>query len=345
MEWISLGAVVLAGALGAAEPAADAPQLAPTFVESCTPIASCCETLCAPCCRQRKPFESDHCFDGFIGPISNPVFSKDPRTLTEARILLINNWIDKNHVLGFGANTPTYQVYAMQVRVALTDRLSLIADKDGYGVFSPSNVLQGGAGGNGDEQDGWLNIAAGLKYNLIRDVERQFLASVGFMYEFQTGEAEVFQSHGSGFLTLFGTAGKELSDGKTHFLATVGQTLPFSGANSGFFYSQLHLDRQFLGWLYPLVELNWYHYTRSGNRGLPATVALPNGTVLNVGEGDGHVNLGTSDVTGNDLVTIALGAKAKLGAHIETGLVWEAPISNRKDLIDNRVTAELILRY
>lgn len=39
-------------------------------------------------CASRKPFESDHEFDGFVGPISNPVFSKDPRSNTECGLCL-----------------------------------------------------------------------------------------------------------------------------------------------------------------------------------------------------------------------------------------------------------------
>ena len=85
----------------------------------------------------------------------------------------------------------------------------------------------------------------------------------------------------------------------------------------------------------PLAELNWFHYTSGGNWGIPNAV----------GEGDGHINFGTSGMAGADLTTIALGAKAKLNRHIELGVVWEAPISNREDLIENRITSELIIRY
>ena len=40
----------------------------------------------------RGLFESDHAFDGFTTPLSNPVQSKDPRSLTEARFLFMGNW-------------------------------------------------------------------------------------------------------------------------------------------------------------------------------------------------------------------------------------------------------------
>jgi len=81
--------------------------------------------------------------------------------------------------------------------------------------------------------------------------------------------------------------------------------------------------------------LNWYHWLSSGDRGLPPSL----------GEGDGLLNLGTSGVAGNDLVTAAVGLKARLNTATELGTAWEFPISNRHDLINNRLTVELIFRY
>ena len=268
-------------------------------------------------------FRSDRAFPKFIGPISNPVLAKDPRSLTEIRGLFIGNSIPAEHPLGDG----DFQVYAAQIRVALSERLTFIADKDGYANINP--------GGGGPSQNGWLNLAAGLKYTFIRDVENQFLVAGGFMYEAQTGSADVFQSHGDGLVTLFATLGKEVCcDG--HFLANIGYQLPVdSSANSSMFYTSLHLDYRLFDFLYPLVELNWYRWTAGGDRGLPPAL----------GEGDGLLNLGTSGVAGNNLVTVALGMKAMLSECMEVGFAWEKPVSDRKDLIDNRLLVELILRY
>lgn len=238
--------------------------------------------------------------------------------------MFINNWIPNGH--GLFAAGGNYQVVAAQIRVALTERLSIIADKDGYGFFHPDGT---------DGTDGWLNVSAGLKYVFIRDVENQFIVSGGFLYEFPTGEANVLQGHGDGLLTVFGVAGKEIGC-DTHLLATIGNAFPIDNKfNSGYFYANLHLDRRVFGKFYPLIELNWFHYTSSGNRGIPAAV----------GEADGHINVGTSGVTGDDLVTVAAGAKYKASNHLEFGGVWETPISNRKDIMDQRLTFEMILRY
>ncbi len=284
--------------------------------EPCTPADSCCP-------HQRRLFESDRAFPNFIGPITNPILSKDPRSLTELRILYVHNSIDPANPLGAGE----FDAFGAEARVAVTDRLTIIADKDGYLLFHPAAAAF--------RADGWLNINAGLKYTLVRDVENQFLVDVGFMYEPPTGEAKVFERPSDGVFTGFIGGGKEFAS-CWHVLGTFGYQFPANDQlNSSFFYTSLHLDRQFFGWLYPLVEANWFHYTHGGNKGLPPSL----------GEVDGLINLGTSGVAGNDLVTTAVGLKAKINCHLETGAAWEVPVSNRHDFINNRLTAEIIIRY
>jgi hypothetical protein len=57
------------------------------------------------------------------------------------------------------------------------------------------------------------------------------------------------------------------------------------------------------------------------------------------------LKLGTSGVAGSDLVTVAVGLKAILNDHMEIGAAYERPVSQPRDLIDNRVLAEFILRF
>lgn len=281
------------------------------------PYQGCLGDGCA-----RKLFESDHAFPNFIGPISSPVLSKDPRSLTEARMLHVSNWFPKGHPVFAGGDA---QIYGLQARVALTERLTLIADKDGIARLHPQG---------GPQSSGFLNVAAGLKYTLLRDVEHQRLGAVGFQYEIPSGEAEVFQNHGSGVWTVFGIYAQEF--GCWHLL--INEAFQFgqnARDNSSFFFTQIHIDRQLFGWLYPLAEFNWYKYVSGGNRGIP----------LAVGEGDGLLNLGTSGMEGKDLATLAIGAKAKVGRHLDIGAAWETPLSDRKDLIRQRLLVECILRY
>ncbi len=277
--------------------------------------------LVPPCDGQPALFASDRAFPEFVGPISNPVLAKDPRSLTEVRFLFLNQKIDAAHPFGGG----DFQVVGAQIRVALTERLSFIADKDGYIWLNPGNL---------PSTDGWANIAAGLKYLLVRDVENQFLLSVGFQYELPSGTRRVFQGHGDGTISLFMTAGKECN--LMHFLSTFAAQVPLDDdQNSTFLAWSVHADVQIFERFYPLVELNWFHYLDGGNRGLPAAI----------GEGAGLLNLGTSGIAGNELITLALGLKTIVCPNLDVGFAYELPISGRRDLLNNRILVELIARY
>lgn len=268
----------------------------------------------------RGLFQSDHEFDNFVGPVSNPVLSKDPRSNSHARLLFINNNVPGGHPLDGNV-----QVYALQTNLAVTERLSIIADKDGIAHISPRN---------GASATGFLNIAAGLKYTFYRDVENQTLAAAGFMYEVPSGEAKVQQNQGSGSFAGFLALGKEFGD-KWHYLQTTGYYFPLrSSQGSSFLYNSFHIDKQLFGWFYPLAELNWFWYTSGGRRLPPA-----------FGEGDGLLNLGTRGQSGAHLVTAAFGAKAVLTKNYTLGVVFEVPLTNRNDIINQRLTVELIGRY
>jgi hypothetical protein len=266
--------------------------------------------------------KGDTCFPRFIAPVTNPVFAKDPRSLTYARGLFIHNTMDSDHPFGGG----DFQAAALQVGVAVNERLTIIADKDGYAWINPNAAPR---------TDGWLNLGAGLKYAFLRDVENQFILSGGFLYEIPSGGAAAFSGHGNGTFTVFSTFGKEWQE-NWHLLGTVGYQFPVdTNQNSSYFYTSLHLDYRLTPWFYPLVEMNWFHWVQGGERGIPPAV----------GEVDGLINLGTSGVAGNDFVTVAFGGRFVLSEHLSTGAAWEFPVSNRHDFMNNRVTVDVIFRY
>jgi len=102
------------------------------------------------------------------------------QTEKESSSFFINHWVPDTIGNGVPAGG-TIQLYAMQFRVALTERLSLIGVKDGYiaddteGTFD--TLLD----------DGWASVTAGLEYNLVRDAQTGTLASAGFTYELPSG--------------------------------------------------------------------------------------------------------------------------------------------------------------
>ena len=266
---------------------------------------------------------SDYCFDKFISPQTNPLFFEDPRTLTEIRMHYVNQWIPDSNPVFQGGQA---HFIAAQVRVALSERLSFIATKDGYLWLDSENPALG-------DNDGWADVAAGLKYNLIRDVEQQHLLSAGFTFELDVGSHKVFQGRGDGEFHLFLSNGMAFGD-CNHWLSATGFRLPTDTQDrSQMWYWSNHWDRELVENLYGVIELNWFHWLQSGN-------ALP----VNF-EGNDIATLGATNVAGNDIVTAGFGTRYKFGTMHEIGLAYEIPLTQRKDLLQSRLYLDLILRY
>jgi len=301
---------------------------------------SCCNASCDSCCESDaygsclsgltnwiKP--SDHCFDDFISPMSNFIFFEDPRTLTEARAVFFNHRLP-DRVGSLGLPGGDVQLYALQLRFALSERLSVIAVKDGFIVADMD-------GGPLDDllNDGWADVSAGLKYNLLRDTCSGTLLSAGFTYEIPIGSQRALQDIGDGELHLFLSGGKRLWNGQGHYMGAVGYRIPLDNdvQTSSIHWSN-HIDVKLTDRVYAFTEVVWWHWTDSADAGLP----------LGVGGHDAF-NLSSTNVSGNDLVTQNVGLKYKPSGNMELGVAYEFPVSDFKDVIDNRFQAELILRF
>jgi hypothetical protein len=291
--------------------------------ENCSSCVSCpCDGGCYSCgggtgcllCDMIQP--TNNCFDSFISPMTNPVYFEDPRTLTEARFIFLN------HKVPNPAGGGDVQLYALQIRAALTDRLSLIATKDGYIVSSNPLI-----------EDGWADISLGLKYMLYSDCCCQQLLSVGAVYEAPFGSTRSQQGNGDGVFDLFLSGGAQLCC-NGHWLGAAGINLPADdNAESTWSYVSNHFD-YFLGHgTYTFTEFNWYHWMESGTGGIPGV------------EGGDLFNLGSTGVAGNDIVTGAFGVKVKPSCNTEVGVAWEVPLTERRDVTENRITVDFIRRF
>ncbi len=259
---------------------------------------------------------SDRCFPCFVSPMTNPVFFEDPRTLTEARLIFLN------HKVPGGAGGGNVKLVACQLRAALTDRLSVIATKDGF-IMSSNPLID----------DGWADISAGLKYNLIVNPSVPFLYSVGATYEMPVGTPRALQGNGDGQFHLFGSMGTQV--GAWNWLFGHGLVLPADSlADASFMYLSTHLSRRISSTnLYFVTEFNWYNWVDSGGGGIPGV------------EGGDLFSLGSTNVTGNDIVTGAFGFKYKPRNNMELGIAWENPLTDRRDVLSNRLTVDAIIRY
>ncbi len=318
----------------------------------CCDVASACDQAVAACdscgvCGQAgkscsclgrmklfgclKP--SDHCFDDFISPMINFVFFEDPRTLTELRPIYVNhtlpNYVGPSGLLRGGK----VQLYAAQFRLALTERLSLIAVKDGYIVEDLESA------GLLDDllQDGWAAVTAGLKYNLIRNVRKGRLASVGFTYELPVGSSRTLQDIADGEFHIFGTAGARMLSGNAHWLTAVGYRFPVDNKlqTSAIHWSN-HFDVRLTKCAYLFTELAWWAWTDSAG--------ADDGLAIGVA-GQDLFNLYANDVTGNNLVTQNIGMKFKTSRIAEAGIAYEFPLTEFKDVIKDRLQLDLIFRY
>jgi hypothetical protein len=271
---------------------------------------------------------SDRCFDDFISPMINFVHFEDPRTLTETRTIFVNHWVPETIGSGVSAGG-TIQLLATQFRVALTDRLSLIGVKDGYIWDNTEGTLDTLL------DDGWASVTAGLKYNVLRDVQSGTLASVGGTYEIPLGSEEALQAIGDGEFHLFMTGGQRLFDGNAHVLSAFGWRVPADGAvQAESVHWSNHFDVRLTRSLYVLTEVEWWHWVDSAEAGLPIGV-----------EGQDLFNLSASDVTGNNLVSQNVGLRWKPSRATVFGIAYEFPLSEFKDVLDNRLQLEMILRY
>ncbi|MBL9163632.1 MAG: hypothetical protein JNL18_12940 [Planctomycetaceae bacterium] len=282
---------------------------------SCSNVA--CKNACLPNILCGLVMPSDHCFDSFISPMTNPVFFEDPRQLTEVRGIFLQ------HKVPLAAGGGDVQLYAAQARARITERLSIIATKDGY-IVSQNPLIA----------DGWADVAAGLKYTLYSDAATQRLLSGGLTYEIPAGTPRTLQGNGDGEFHLFLSGGAEIFD-YGHVVSGSGFRLPSdSHAESQMWYWSNHLDYQVLQNWYLLTEYNWYHWMKSGDN-----------TALAGVEGGDLFNFGSTGVAGNDIVTGAFGAKYKPNRHVEIGVAWELPLTERRDILENRLTVDAILRY
>lgn len=283
-------------------------------------VCDCCEK--GPLLRFIQP--TDTCWADFISPMTNPVFFEDPRTLTEAHIIFAQHNIPS--LLGGAVPASDIQVVACQLRAALTDNLSLIATKDGF-IFTGADAVV--------MDDGWADVALGLKYNLFKDVEAQRILSAGFTYELPVGSTRTLQGNGDGEFNLFASGGLLYGD-CNHFVTAAGFRLPSDpGDENQVFYWSVHFDRQIAcSWLYGLVEFNWFHWMSDGDN-----------AALNGLQGGDFFNFGATGVEGTDIVTGAFGFKWKPSLLQEVGIAWEVPLTETRGVLDNRLTVDWNIRY
>ncbi len=250
-----------------------------------------------------------------IEPVTQPTIFESPVIDTQVRPMVLF------HEIPDDAGGGSLDVFAVQARYAFDDRWAFIATKDGYVKTDPES---------GSGESGMADIAAGVKYAWIDDPERGLLVTPGFVFELASGDEDVLQGNGDGLLRPFVALGYD--QGEWNTLGALGFNLPLdTDAESTSFDWHAQLSYDLNDKLQPLIEINGITWVDSGNA-LAADL-----------EGGDLINLGANDAEGT-VVSAALGARVRLNAAFGLGLAYEVPISSREDLLDNRITFDLIWR-
>lgn len=258
--------------------------------------------------------------DEAISPVTNPVFFEDPQINSEVRPIFAYHNIDNDFITQGGAA----QLYAIQLRYALTDRLALIAVKDGYINFDPDAGVP--------KTGGWADLAAGLKYALIDDKDAQFILTPGLTVELPTGNSRVFQGNGDGTWNPFVSASKGF--GRLHLTGNVGGIIPnnFAEETAQIHYSA-QIDYYTCQYFIPFVSINAFTVVSEGTS-LPLTV-----------EGFDLFNFGSSDANGFTQAVTGVGFRSRLASCLDFGFAYEFPVTSPRGLFGDRFTLDLIWRF
>jgi hypothetical protein len=281
-------------------------------------------------------------FEGFEKPIVAPYLFEDPFITTNAVPYFLWHDFPEQSVFDGGSLYAT----ALQLRVALTDRVALIATKDGYVWNRNGNPLL-------EDSQGFMNVAAGLKVALWQDRDAGRIVSAILRVEVPTGSSDQYQGHKSGMAvpSLSGA----LRTGPVRWIGDLGAQIPFDGRDlsSSFFY-HLYAGLDVTPGVQPFVQLSGIRWIESGNGSLP--IRLKHGgtldldtvqTALGTGpfEGADVVNLGSEQVDGLDLITAAAGVHVPLGEYVTLSIAYERPITEPKGIFQQRITSALVIEF
>jgi len=259
-------------------------------------------------------------YEDFVLPVGMPTVFEDPFITTDLRLLYIYHDIPDGSVLRGGQ----VQLAALQIRLALTERLAFLATKDGYS-WVDSHITESG--------DGWNDIAIGLKYALAVNPEDQFLLSTGLKWEWENGSRDAWQGGDSQELSPFVSVAKGWD--RWHFLGHLAGRIPTDdGAANASVVWNLHLDYELTETFRPLVEVHGIHWVSNADR-LPLSEDY-----LDVG------SLGAAKASGRDFFSAGFGFRWEVLPNVSVGLTYEYPIESPDEHLQRqRVTFNTAISF
>lgn len=261
----------------------------------------------------------DSWVDKAISPVANPIYFEPALIQSELRPVFMAHRLDKDF-LGVDADV---RLYAAQIRWAVTERLAIIAVKDGYIQVDPEGA---------STADGWADLAAGVKYAAVLDHEKELVVTPGITFSFPTGNGDVFQGNGKGGANLFASALKGWDN--LHLSGNIGGYIPFDfdEETSSLHYSVM-VDYYTCRWFIPFATLNAFTVLSEGkNAPLDS-------------EGFDLINFGSMNASGRTQLSAGAGFRSRVLDSLDLGFAYEYGFSPDDDIFKDRITVDLLWRF
>jgi len=254
----------------------------------------------------------------YVPSVTMPTLHETPFITTEAKPIALYHRIPN----GFVTNGGRVIAGALQARLALSDRIGIIATTDGYADLDFDSVLP--------DTDGFLDIAAGAKYAVISDPDAGNILTVGARYTAPIGNVEtagidLTGGDGNGYIDIFAT-GAKLLEGGTNLQGSIGYQIALSDRNWSYVHLHGHVDHEVMPGFFPLFEVNAIIPTDGGDR-------IPGAELT----GADVFDIGASDPVST--VTLALGARYRFTDNVIFGAAFEGNVMDIGDDTAESVTA------
>ncbi|MFN0056814.1 MAG: hypothetical protein ACKVX7_00020 [Planctomycetota bacterium] len=253
-------------------------------------------------------------------PLDSPLYFEDPFIATDIRPIFLYHEFPRHSLLGGGHLT----VLAVQARLALTERLALIATEDGYTDLEASALPAG---------DGWNNLAAGFKYALHVDYEQKSILTAGARWTLSNGSRDVFQGI-EDEVSLFVTGAKTMD--RIHLMAdVVGRITTHHEQGNDSLSWDVQAAYELTPRFFPLVEYHGFTYLSNGNR-----IQVRDG-LLDYG------NLGAGDVRGSDVHWATVGYRYEVADGVQWGLGYGFALRTpgKNDIYEERLITGLVFLF
>ncbi len=264
----------------------------------------------------------------YTPPVTHFILNESPFITTELRPIYVHQNIPESFVTDGGQ----VNAVALQGRVALTDRLAIIATTDGWADVQFDSVLP--------DTDGFLDIAAGLKYAIVSDPAAGNIVSLGLRYTAPIGDIETagidLTGRGDGYLNPFISAAKTWE--KVQLQGSLGAQIALSDANWSYAHMSVHANYEIVAGVFPFIEANALIPFDGGGefaKNTPVLSRLTGADILDIGAPDP-----------DEIVTLAAGARFRLTDHVVLGAAFEGNVAEQKNSVfDWRVTTDLVAHF